>query len=138
MKKLLMTVVLTTLMVCAFAEDKVFATNDSVLAVSCSVDTSLPKGKPFAGYNDGGFWKYGTIAKLGATNSNPVIVIRTDNGNESTYAISSRNNGQILQLAIQAIANNLQVQIYVYDNCYNGAYITALYIIAPNCFPSQK
>ena len=96
-------------------------------------DENLPHGvSREANYNNG-YWVYGTVVKLGATNSNPVIVIRTGSG-DYTYTIQSRNSGQILQLATQALVSNLSIQAYAYDN-YGGSwqngstpYITALYI----------
>lgn len=112
-----------------------FGLMSSAYTNEVKVKDDLPNGKPVAGH-DSGFWMYGTVVKLGATNSNPAIVIRTDSGNEHTYTISCKNNSQILQLATQAVASNLQVQVYVYDNYYTP-YITALYILAGNNPPMR-
>jgi len=105
-------------------------------------DDNLPHDTPRPqGGNNNGYWINGTVVKLGATNSNPVIVIRTGGG-DYTYTIQSKNNNQILQLATQAIVSNLNVQAYAYDNYYNGwqsngnnPYITTLYICANNSNP---
>ncbi len=88
-----------------------------------------PKGKSY------GYWLTAPILKVGVGNSNPSVTLRTASG-DYTYTVCSKNNNQILNLATQAVAYNLYVQVYVNDdyyNCYNSnPYISALYVISAN------